>query len=369
MSLEFEAARGGWPRNGASRSSGGRRDDPERARTTLCSSGASGSGSSAATYAERLRWREASADAERVRLGRRRRDRQARRPSRRPRAARSARSRPRSGGGRAKRLGVVGLRGRAPRPRGARTNHRHRRTSPATLLSNGRRDAADELARAVEHQPLARSAEVSLGTPDERLEYLRLDLRSDPGHAAQPPGRGRLAKLVGRMNVARRAPARSSASSSARDSAPGRSAPAPRSRSSSASSAISPVSTSSLSRASIPGPIPRRSRTGPVRRPRSSTGKSGAADRLRPRVGTPARCTGWPSARSSSAAKASRRSAICGLYTRPSVHLPVAPTPGGRVSDGACIAPSRSGERSPTDQACPNGSRKPPWRWVPHGTS
>jgi hypothetical protein len=27
-----------------------------------------------------------------------------------------------------------------------------------------------------------------------------------------------------------------------------------------------------------------------------------------------------------------------------------------------------SGERSPTDQRCPNGSTKPPWRWVPHGT-
>ena len=47
------------------------------------------------------------------------------------------------------------------------------------------------------------------------------------------------------------------------------------SRSSSVSSAISPVSTSSRSRASIPGPIPRSRRTCPFRT-RSATGTAAA---------------------------------------------------------------------------------------------
>ena len=134
-----------------------------------------------------------------------------------------------------------------------------------------------------------------------------------PGHVAQPAGgappRG------ARRRCARRAPARSrpSASRRARGSGRGRRDPGASSRSSSASSAISPVSTSSRSRASIPGPIPRSSRTRPGRT--SSATGIGA-----PRIVSAARryaraVYGFASASSSSDANASRRSAIWAFST------------------------------------------------------
>ena len=76
---------------------------------------------------------------------------------------------------------------------------------------------------------------------------------------------------------------------------------------------MSPVSTSSRNRASIPGPIPRSSRTRPARtRPATGTG----ADRIVSAARRYARgMYGFVSASSSSDANASRRSAMWAFST------------------------------------------------------
>ena len=93
----------------------------------------------------------------------------------------------------------------APGP--PRRNHREplARVAPARgvagqLAAERGRDAADELARAVEQQPAARPRLLLAG---ERLEQPRLGLRPDAGHGAQPPGRGRLAQLLGGADAER----------------------------------------------------------------------------------------------------------------------------------------------------------------------
>src|SRR5581483_10076301 len=63
-----------------------------------------------------------------------------------------------------------------------------------------RRDGSDELAGAVEEQPPPRPR---LGFPRQRLEELRLRLRSDARHRAQPAGGRRLAKLLGGPSIER----------------------------------------------------------------------------------------------------------------------------------------------------------------------
>ena len=117
----------------------------------------------------------------------------------------------------------------------------------------------------------------------ERLEQLRLGLRPDAGHVAQPPGRGRLAELLrratpsaaGDLDRALRAPGRGSGR--------GRSSPGASSRSSSASSAMSPGL--DAARAAAPR-CPGRSRAararGPARRaPRPAAAWRGSVSAAR----------------------------------------------------------------------------------------
>ena len=68
------------------------------------------------------------------------------------------------------------------------------------LAAEGVRDAADQLPAAVEEQAALRAR---LPLAGERFEQLRLALRPDPRHAAQPPGRRRLAQLAGRPHAER----------------------------------------------------------------------------------------------------------------------------------------------------------------------
>ena len=111
----------------------------------------------------------------------------------------------------------------------------------------------------------------------------RLGSRPD---AAEPPA-------AARPRPPRAAPRRSGSQGRRRSACPGarriraggreRRARATFSRRSSSTSASRPVSTSSRSRASIPGPIPRSSRTRPLRT-RSATGTGAAAMRSPPRL-------------------------------------------------------------------------------------
>ena len=68
------------------------------------------------------------------------------------------------------------------------------------LAVERRRDAADELQRAVEQEPAPRSRH---GFAGQRLEQPRLGLRPDPRHGAQAARGGRLAQLGGRPDAER----------------------------------------------------------------------------------------------------------------------------------------------------------------------
>ena len=68
------------------------------------------------------------------------------------------------------------------------------------LAAERRRDRGHELAREVQHQ---RPLWPRLRVAGERVEELRLELRADAGHAAQPPGGRRLAQLLGGPDVER----------------------------------------------------------------------------------------------------------------------------------------------------------------------
>ena len=70
------------------------------------------------------------------------------------------------------------------------------------LAPQGVGDPADELPRAVEREPALRPR---LGLARERREDLRLDLRPDPRHGAQPSGGRGLAELLGRGTPSARA--------------------------------------------------------------------------------------------------------------------------------------------------------------------
>src|SRR5215210_4592748 len=106
------------------------------------------------------------------------------------------------------------------------------------------------------------------------------------------------------------------------------------SRSSSTSSAMVPVSTSSRSRASIPGPMPRSSRTRPDR---TSWPTGTAAPRMVPAARRYARTVyGLASRSSSSAASASRRSAMWAFST-----ALVSPERAGAPADGHARSPLR----------------------------
>ena len=176
--------------------------DAERARRPRCSSGASGSGSSAATYAgEPGGAQERGAEA--LRLGGDELDRHALDGHAHAPAARSARPRATIWGSAAKRAEHAARIGAAHTTASRSHASRQRRTSPAASPPSAAAIPPTSSRALVEQQPAPRPR---LGLAGERLEQLRLDLRPDPGDRPQPARGGGLAQLVGACG--RRAPAR-----------------------------------------------------------------------------------------------------------------------------------------------------------------
>ena len=161
-----------------------------------------------------------------------------------------------------------GLGARRTRPRGARTSRATAARRPPSSPSERGRDVADELARAIEQQSLAR-ARLIRRRPAPRAAAPRSSARSRARSAAArpPPPRGT------RRPCERRAPARarSSAWRPVRGSAPGRPGPAParararparRSRRSRRARAAAPRSPARSRAARAPGRCRTRSATG-----------------------------------------------------------------------------------------------------------
>ena len=135
-------ARGGSPRNGSSRSSGGHHGSPS-ARYTASSSGASGSGSSAATYAGAP---VARTSAVPKRSGSATTSSTGTPSTVSPTARRSSCSITATICGSAAKRASTGAGSAAAHTTASRSHEsRHRRTSPADLAAERRRDPADEL--------------------------------------------------------------------------------------------------------------------------------------------------------------------------------------------------------------------------------